>query len=265
MGRPPFRVVPLFPKKLARVEWVGQVRPIQNTPVGRVLGRGLTDVEDKKQRLFEHLRRNLSDARVLDAMSRVPRDMFVPEDSRHLAYEDIPLPIGGDQTTSQPLIVAMMVAALALDPADKVLEVGTGSGYQACVLSLLAGEVVTVERLPDLANAARERLASFGCGNVAVRPAGDVLGCPEEAPFDAIVVAAAAPRLPRALLDQLVDGGRIVIPVGSLHQQELHRVQKDHDGYSVKSLGPCRFVPLIGPGAWGEDDTRDSPAGPVSV
>ena len=222
-------------------------------------------MEDKKRRLIEHLRRKISDARVLDAMSRVPRELFVPEDSRHLAYEDIPLPIGEDQTISQPLIVAMMNAALALDSTDKVLEVGTGSGYQASVLSLLAGEVITTERLPDLAGAARERLASLGCSNVVVRPAGDVLGCPEEAPFDAIVVAAAAPRLPRVLLDQLADGGRMVIPVGSLHQQELHSVQKDHDGYSVKSLGPCRFVPLIGPGAWGEDDTSGSPNGPVFV
>lgn len=222
-------------------------------------------MEDKKRRLIEHLRRDVSDVRVLEAMTRVPRDLFVPWDSRHLAYEDIPLPIGQDQTISQPLIVAMMVAALAVKSTDKVLEVGTGSGYQASVLSLLAREVVTTERLPDLAGAARERLASLGCDNVVVRPAGDVLGCPEEAPFDAIVVAAAAPRLPMVLLDQLADGGRMVIPVGSLHQQELNRVEKNRDGFSVKSLGPCRFVPLIGPGAWGEDDTRGSPAGPVFV
>lgn len=222
-------------------------------------------MEDKKRRLIEHLRRDVSDVRVLEAMSRVPRELFLPDDSRHLAYEDIPLPIGQDQTISQPLIVAMMVAALAVKSTDKVLEVGTGSGYQASVLSLLAREVVTTERLPDLAGAARERLASLGCDNVVVRPAGDVLGCPEEAPFNAIVVAAAAPRLPMVLLDQLADGGRMVIPVGSLHQQELNRVEKNRDGFSVKSLGPCRFVPLIGPGAWGEDDTRGSPAGPVFV
>ena len=222
-------------------------------------------MEDKKRRLIDHLRRDITDAAVLEAMSRVPRELFLPEDSRHLAYEDIPLPIGRDQTISQPLMVAMMVSALALSPTDKVLEVGTGSGYQASVLSLLAGAVVTTERLPDLASDARKRLASLGYDNVVVRPAGDVLGCPEEAPFEAIVVAAAAPRLPTVLLDQLADGGRMVIPVGSKHQQELHRVEKNHDGFSVISLGPCRFVPLIGPGAWGEDDTRDSTAGPVFV
>ncbi len=222
-------------------------------------------MEDKKRGLIGHLGRYISDAQVLEAISRVPRELFVPEDSRHLAHEDIPLPIGQDQTISQPLIVAMMVAALALKPTDKVLEVGTGSGYQASVLSLLAGEVVTTERLPYLADVARERLASLGYDNVVVRPAGDVLGCPEEAPFDAIVVAAAAPRLPSVLLDQLADGGRMVIPVGSLHQQELHRVQKDHGGFSVTNLGPCRFVPLIGPGAWGDGDIGGSPAGPVFV
>lgn len=222
-------------------------------------------MEDKKRRLIDHLRRDITDAAVLEAMSRVPRELFLPEDSRHLAYEDIPLPIGRDQTISQPLMVAMMVSALALTPTDKVLEVGTGSGYQASVLSLLAGAVVTTERLPDLASDARKRLASLGYDNVVVRPAGDVLGCPEEAPFEAIVVAAAAPRLPTVLLDQLADGGRMVIPVGSKHQQELHRVEKNHDGFSVISLGPCRFVPLIGRGAWGEDDTRDSTAGPVFV
>lgn len=211
---------------------------------------------EQKRRLLAHLRRDISDKRVLEAMGRVPREAFLPEASRHLAYEDIPLPIGEGQTISQPLIVALMVASLRLKPSDKVLEVGTGSGYQAAVLSLLTREVVSTERLASLATAAQERLAALGYRNVKVVMAGDTLGCPQEAPFDAIVVAAGAPRLPRMLLDQLSEGGPLVIPVGSRREQDLLLVEKTNDGYSVKSLGPCRFVPLVGPGAW-DDDGED--------
>ena len=214
------------------------------------------DLGEKKRRLLTHLRRDVSDERVLHAMERVPREAFIPEVSRHLAYEDIPLPIGDEQTISQPLIVALMVSSLDLKPADKVLEVGTGSGYQAAVLSLLAGEVVTTERLLDLAHAAQERLTSLGYHNIKVRQAGEALGCPEDAPYNAIIVAAGAPRLPRVLLDQLAEAGRLVIPVGFRREQDLLLVEKTRDGYSVKSQGPCRFVPLVGPGAW-EDEGDD--------
>ena len=156
------------------------------------------------------------------------------------------------------MIVAMMVSMLNLKSGDKVLEVGTGSGYQAAALSLLAKEVITTERFKSLADSARERLHSLGYHNVAVHQAGDVLGSSEDSPFDVIVVAAAAPRLPRVLLEQLSEGGRLVIPVGSRSQQDLLLVTKSHDGYSVKNHGSCRFVPLVGAGAWTEHEVGDT-------
>jgi len=211
------------------------------------------DLNEQKQRLLSHLRRDIPNERVLQAMERVPREAFIPEASRHLAYEDIPLPIGEGQTISQPLIVALMISALNLKQTDRVLELGAGSGYQAAILSLLSREVITIERLPALANAAQAALTSQGYHNVTVRHSGEDLGCREEAPFDAIIIAAGAPRLPRELLDQLTEGGRMVIPVGSRREQDLLLVDKTREGYSVKSLGPCRFVPLIGAGAWNEE------------
>ena len=216
------------------------------------------DLEKEKRRLLRLIDREVKDRKVVDAMARVPREAFVPAASRHLAYEDIPLPIGEGQTISQPMIVAMMVSMLNIKPGDKVLEVGTGSGYQAAVLSLLAKEVVTTERFKSLADSASERLHSLGYHNVTVHQAGDVLGSSEDAQFDAIVVAAAAPRLPRALLEQLNEGGRLVIPVGSRSQQDLLLVTKSHDGYSVKNHGSCRFVPLVGQGAWPEQEAGDA-------
>jgi protein-L-isoaspartate(D-aspartate) O-methyltransferase len=213
------------------------------------------NIDEQKRRLLGQLRRNISDQRVLEAMESVPREAFVPESSRHLAYEDSPLPIGEGQSISQPLIVAMMVASLGLKLSDKVLEVGTGSGYQTAILSLLAREVISTERLSSLTGSARARLVQMGYSNVTVLPASDTLGCQTEASFDAIIVAAGAPRLPSVLLDQLAEGGRLSIPVGSRREQDLLVVEKTHDGYSVKSLGPCRFVPLVGPGAW-EDDSE---------
>ena len=216
------------------------------------------DLEKEKRRLLELIYREVEDCRVVDAMANVPREAFVPAASRHLAYEDIPLPIGEGQTVSQPLIVAMMVSMLNLKPGDKVLEVGTGSGYQAAVLSLLANDVVTTERLKGLADSARERLQSLGYHNVTVYQAGDVLGRSENSQFDAIIVAAAAPRLPRVLLEQLSEGGRVVIPVGSRSLQDLLLVTKSHDGYSVKNHGSCRFVLLVGAGAWTEREAEDA-------
>ena len=216
------------------------------------------DLEKEKRRLLGLIYREVKDRRVVDAMARVPREAFVPAASRHLAYEDIPLPIGEGQTVSQPLIVAMMVSMLSLKPGDKVLEVGTGSGYQAAVLSLLAKEVITTERLKVLADSARERLRSLGYHNVTVYQAGDVLGRSENSQFDAIIVAAAAPRLPRVLLEQLSEGGRVVIPVGSRSLQDLLLVTKSEDSYSVKNHGSCRFVLLVGAGAWTEREAEDA-------
>lgn len=212
------------------------------------------DLERAKQELFRHLRRELGDDRVLDAMEQVPRHLFVPPAHRRLAYEDMPLPIGQGQTISQPFIVALMTRALELRESDRVLELGTGSGYQAAILAEMVpeGRVLSLERLPQLASTTGALLRELGYSNVEVRLAGKVLGCPEEAPFDAILVTAGAPRLPESLLAQLASGGRMVIPVGSLQEQELMKVVKTDGGHSVTRLGPCRFVPLIGEDAWNE-------------
>ncbi len=221
------------------------------SPSVRVTARG-ESLQDAKSRLLDRLRQEIGDERVVQAMGRVLREEFVPEDVMHRAYEDIPLPIGEGQTISQPYIVAVMVSMLEARRTDRVLEIGTGSGYQAAILAELASEVVTVERLAPLADAARERLARLGYANVKVFPAEMQLGWPADAPYDAIIVAAAAPRLPRSLMEQLSEDGRLVVPVGSIESQELMKVFKTPDSYSVRTMGACRFVPLIGEGAWPE-------------
>ena len=205
-------------------------------------------LERAKGRLFSSLREKLRSEKVINAMERVPRERFVPSESRSMAYLDLPLAIGEGQTISQPYIVAVMVDALALQGHEKVLEVGTGSGYQAAILSLLCprGRVITVELLPVLAQQARQSLRSMGCSNVEVYDAGDTLGFKDEAPFDAIIVAAASPKLPDSLVSQLVLGGRLVVPVGALDQQELALAIRTDEGLSVRMMGSCRFVPLIG-------------------
>jgi protein-L-isoaspartate(D-aspartate) O-methyltransferase len=169
-----------------------------------------------------------------------------------MAYADVALSIGLGQTISQPYIVALMTEALGLGGGEKVLDLGTGSGYQAAVLAELlpAGSVLSVELIPQLAERARSLLRELGYDNVDVRQAGPELGCPEQAPFDAIIVAAAAPRLPEALGEQLAVGGHMVVPVGTLAEQTLVHVLRTEEGISIKMLGPCRFVPLIGPGAF---------------
>ncbi len=219
----------------------------------------LTDAEDgglgaAKNRLFESIRTEVGDERVLRAMESVRREHFVPGDLRNRAYEDSALPIGHGQTISQPLMVAIMVSALMVRRSDKVLEVGTGSGYQTALLAELAGRVVSVERLPELSADAGERLTELGYSNVVLHRAGRELGWPAGAPYDAIVVAAGAPRLPRILMDQLAPGGRLVVPVGPADAQEVMRVIRDARDFSIHTLGGCRFVPLIGEGAWAKDD-----------
>ncbi len=211
-----------------------------------------SELEQAKKKLFAGLRREFPGKRALDAMERVPRELFVPEASKHLSYEDIPLSIGEGQTISQPYIVALMTQALDLREEDTALELGTGSGYQTAILSLLTRKVYSVERVAPLAEKARALLASLGYNNVDVRLAGSALGCPEAAPFDAIIVTAASPRLPRTLLEQMAPKGRMVIPVGSLQEQGLVKVVKTDTGYSISNLGSCRFVPLLGEGAWDE-------------
>ena len=191
--------------------------------------------------------RGVSDPAVLSAMERVPRHCFVPPEYRDLAYADMPLPIGHGQTVSQPYVVARMTELLELTPRDRVLEIGTGSGYQAAVLAEIASRVYTVEILPDLARRARERLASLGYGNVEVRVGDGRKGWPEAAPFDAILVTAAAAEPPPALLRQLKEGGRLCMPVGPPGGvQSLVVITKSAAGLERRTVMPVRFVPLKG-------------------
>jgi protein-L-isoaspartate(D-aspartate) O-methyltransferase len=207
-----------------------------------------SDAAHARAEMVEHQlrRRGNFDERVLAAMERVPREQFVPEDLRHLAYEDGALPIGNGQTISQPFIVATICQLLDLAPDDRVLDVGTGSGYQAAVLAELVAEVVTIERVPQLAEAARAALIEVGYGNVEVRIGDGSLGVPERAPFDGIAVAAAAPAIPPALYEQLVEGGRLVVPRGGRWGQQLVAVVRTPDGPVERASVPCRFVPLVG-------------------
>jgi protein-L-isoaspartate(D-aspartate) O-methyltransferase len=198
-------------------------------------------------------RRGISDERVLAAMGRVPRELFVPEGVRAYAYDDGALPIGQRQTISQPYVVATICSLLELRGLERVLDVGTGSGYQAAVLAELAAEVVTVERIPELAAAARTHLRDAGYAGVEIRVGDGSLGVPERAPFDAIAVAAAAPGIPRALYEQLADGGRLVLPRGSRRGQELVRVVRTPEGPVERASIPCRFVPLVGDEGFGDD------------
>jgi len=200
-----------------------------------------------RQRMVEYqLRgRGIRDERVLDAMARVPRHEFVPERFQAQAYEDHPIPIGYGQTISQPYIVALMLEALALEPTDKVLEIGTGSGYQTALLAELAASVYSIERHAGLAQNAERVLAKLGYTNIVVLVGDGSEGLPQDAPFDAIIVSAAAPELPSTLVEQLRDGGRMVIPVGPAHAQELQLVQKQQGQLLVSYLEGCRFVPLI--------------------
>jgi protein-L-isoaspartate(D-aspartate) O-methyltransferase len=190
--------------------------------------------------------RGIRDERVLAAMFRVPRHEFVSAEHRDQVYEDHPIPIGEGQTLSQPYIVAVMLEALALDPSDTVLEIGTGSGYQTALLAELAKQVYSVERHASLAHDARATLARLGYSNVEVALGDGSHGLAERAPFDAIVVSAAAPQIPPPLFEQMREGGRMVIPVGPAHAQELQLVGKQAGKLIVANLEGCRFVPLIG-------------------
>jgi protein-L-isoaspartate(D-aspartate) O-methyltransferase len=190
--------------------------------------------------------RDVVDQRVLDAMEKVPRELFVPPDERRRAYEDAALPIGHGQTISQPYMVARICEALALRGGERVLDVGTGSGYQAAVMAELADEVVTIERIPELAAQARESLREAGYERVDVRVGDGTLGVPDRAPYAAIAVAAASPGLPQPLYEQLEPGGRMAIPVGGRRAQELQLVVRSPEGPAVLRTVPCRFVPLLG-------------------
>lgn len=201
--------------------------------------------------MVEGLRRlGIRDPRVLSAMARVPRHLFLPPSLWDLAYDDRPLPIGLGQTISQPYIVALSTEALELGPEDKVLEIGTGSGYQTAILAELAREVFTVERIPELSQAAQERLRSLSYQNVRFRTGDGTKGWLEEAPFAGILVTAAAPKVPPSLVAQLAEGGRMVIPVGGRLNQELWLGRKHRGKLAYSHLCPVAFVPLIGEEGW---------------
>jgi protein-L-isoaspartate(D-aspartate) O-methyltransferase len=195
--------------------------------------------------------RGIEDPRVLDAMEAVPREAFVPEGLRRRAYADSALPIGEGQTISQPWIVAAICQALRLRGGERVLEVGTGSGYSACVLARLAAEVISVERHPSLAERARAVIEVLGVTGVEVVVADGSRGLPERAPFDGIAVHATAPAPPRALLDQLADGGRLVIPLAGRAADMLTVFHREGGGFGREEIGPCRFVPLLGEEGFG--------------
>ena len=210
-------------------------------------------VEREHMVAFQVARRGVTDKRVLDAMRQVPREAFVCAGMEEFAYEDSPLPIAAGQTISQPYIVAVMIEAAQIKPGDRVLDVGTGSGYAAAVLSRLAGKVFSVERHRDLADSARRVLEKLRYANVEVRHGDGTLGRPDAAPFDAILVAAGGPEVPEALRRQLKIGGRLIIPIGELGgTQELVKVVRDgEDRFHEEDLGAVMFVPLIGAGGWG--------------
>lgn len=197
--------------------------------------------------------RGVSDKRVLEAMRTVPRHSFVPENLRRHAYEDHPVHIGCEQTISQPYMVGLMTELLELRPTDRVLEIGTGSGYQAAILSMLSAEVITIDRLPDLAQSARERLQELGYANITVVCGDGTLGYPESAPYDAIVVTAAGPEVPPPLVDQLAVGGRLVCPAGGRDLQSLLKIVRTASGIRREESIRCIFVPLLGAHGWKPD------------
>jgi protein-L-isoaspartate(D-aspartate) O-methyltransferase len=204
-----------------------------------------------RERLIDLLSAQIGDRRVLAAIAAIPRDLFVPPSLRSEAWDNTSLPIGHGQTISQPSVVARMCELLELDGSETVLDVGTGSGYQAAVLAELASEVTTIERVPELVEHARETLAEAGYEDVDVRVGDGSLGVPEKEPFEGIAVAAAAPSIPERLYDQLAEGGRLVLPKGSRWGQDLVQVVKTPEGPVERESVPCRFVPLLGEQGFG--------------
>jgi protein-L-isoaspartate(D-aspartate) O-methyltransferase len=227
--------------------------------------RRLADCEIARRQMVEQQlrRRGITDEKVLQAMSEVPREEFIADNLRDNAYDDCPLPIGFGQTISQPFTVAFQCQALYLQGSERVLEIGTGSGYAAAVLSQLAKEVYTVERIPGLATDAKETLRHLGYVNVHVFAANGTLGLPDHAPFDGIVVTAGGTSLPKPFLEQLTMGGRIVMPIGEgLYGQSMYRFTKQPDELKVENLGGFAFVPLIGRYGWSEH-SQPTPRAPV--
>ena len=211
--------------------------------------------EDERLRMVEEQlkKRGISDERVLHAMGKVPRHLFVPRESMDLAYTDAPLPIGSGQTVSQPYMVALMTQCLALRGTEKVLEIGTGSGYQSAVLLELVRELYTVERVQELAERAEQQLVLLGYQHFHLSVADGTKGWPEEAPFDAIIVTAGAPAIPDSLLEQLKENGTLIIPVGTRHSQKLCTCTKTGDTFRRGEDTMCVFVPLVGEHGWDDE------------
>ena len=225
---------------------ISAVLALDAAPVGEAQRAPADRQAERRRMVDEQLRpRGISDRRVLEAMSTVPRHLFVPESQRDRAYGDFPLPIGYSQTISQPYIVAFMTQALSLSPGHRVLEIGTGSGYQAAVLATLARDVYTIEIVPELADRSRATLASLGFRNVHVRAGNGYLGWAEHAPYDRIMVTAAPDEVPPALVEQLRVGGLMAIPVGT-GTQELRILRKSPSGMALLQTLPVRFVPMVG-------------------
>jgi len=215
---------------------------------------GDTYAEARRRMVTEQLSsRDIRSPRVLAAMLDIPRHRFVPEDERDLAYADTPLPIGYRQTISQPYIVALMSQLLNLSGAERVLEIGTGSGYQAAILAALAGQVYTIERIPELCRQARSVLADLGLENVTLVEGDGTRGLPEQAPFQGILVTAAAPGVPEPLKEQLAEGGQLVLPVGGRGGQMLERWRRSGDRFDREQIAPVAFVPLIGAHGWSSE------------
>ena len=219
-------------------------------------GKKAGDSDYQKERLAmveEQLRRRgISDPGVLEAMGKVARHLFVPEDYQDSAYEDRPLPIGEGQTISQPYMVAIMTQSLELKGRERVLEVGTGSGYQAAILAELARELYTMERIPSLTQSGQKMLQGQGYKNIFFRTGDGSKGWPEEAPFDGIIVTAGAPEIPQALKSQLAEGGRLVIPTGPRYTQTLYKLTRKGDHFIEEDITGCVFVPLVGDYGWEE-------------
>jgi len=214
------------------------------------LGDSVFTREREKMVEEQLVRRGITSERVLGAMRRIPRHRFVEEGLQHRAYGDYPLPIGEEQTISQPYIVALMTSLLELTGREKVLEIGTGSGYQTALLAELSRRVCSVERLPRLAERARRLLETLGYANIWIRVGNGALGWSDEAPFDRILVAAAGPSVPPPLIEQLGEGGRLVAPVGDAESQALTLVERRAGEVRTRAVGDCRFVPLVGKYAW---------------
>lgn len=244
----------LFPWPWAQFEPKGDHRAGGSN--GNGWGEGTTDYAPARERMVKEQleRRGIRDARVLAAMRKIPRHVFVDPSLARQAYEDCPLPIGEGQTISQPYMVAIMTAALGLVGDEKVLEIGTGSGYQTAVLAELADWVYSVERIPSLAERAGNTLARLDYDNISTRVGDGSLGWPEVGPFRAIIVTAGSPTVPRPLVEQLRVGGRLVIPVGPPHAQTLRRVLKKEEGIEQEELVGCVFVKLVGEHGWDEEE-----------